>query len=101
MADGYSTNHSKIWQMGKESSEIQTELSAIHRTILGVETSTGTSAVRHELGVKTQLLRANITGLNFRKSHFVDRRELLDTPYVLSFSWGPGKGTIHIKNGAE
>ena len=87
--------------MGKEASEIQTELSAIHRTILGAETSTCTSAVRHELGVKTQLLRANIASLKFPKSHFVDPRESLDSPSVQDPSWGPKKGTMHIKNGTK
>ena len=38
------TNHSEIWQMGKEASNIQTELNAIRRTALGVETSTCMSA---------------------------------------------------------
>ena len=66
MTDSNSTNHSEIWQMGKEASEIQTELNAIHRTIIGVETRTCMSAVRHELGVNTQLLRANIASLKFR-----------------------------------
>ena len=70
ITNGNSTNHSEIWQMGKEASEIQTELNALNRTILDVETSTRMSAVRHELGVKAQLLRANIASLNFPKSHF-------------------------------
>ena len=70
MTNSNYTNHSGIWQMGKEASEIQAELYTAHRTVLGVETSTRMSAVRHERRVKTQLLRANITRPKFRKSQF-------------------------------
>ena len=101
MTDSNFTNHSEIWQMDKEASEIQMELNAIHRTILGVKTSTCMSAVRHELGVKTQLLRANIASLKLRKSHFFDPRESFDTPYVQGPCWGPEKGAMHMKNGAK
>ena len=55
MTDSNFTNHSQIWQMGNEASEIQTELNAIYRTILGV---------------KTQLLRDNIASLKIRNSYF-------------------------------
>ena len=33
MADSISTDHSGIWQMGKEAIEIQTELTMIHCTL--------------------------------------------------------------------
>ena len=54
MTDNDSTNHSGIWQTGKEANEIQTELNTIHRMLLGVGASTCMSAVRHELDVNTR-----------------------------------------------
>ena len=70
MKDSSPTHHSGNWQIGKETGKIQTELNTIHRTILGVEAGTCVSGVRHELGVKTQLLRANIATHKFPKIAF-------------------------------
>ena len=55
---------------GQRSQRDSNGTNAIHRTILGVENSTCMSDVRHELGMKTQLLRANIASPKFQRSHF-------------------------------
>ena len=52
--------------MGREIGCIESELNEIYRRILGVEYGTCMSAVRHELGVSTQLIRANAASLRFR-----------------------------------
>ena len=68
MCDAVSIQNAEIWQMGQEASEIQTEMNAIHRTILGAESRTCTSAVRHELGCASQLVRSKEAALRFRNN---------------------------------
>ena len=100
MTDSNSTNHSEIWRMGKEASEIQTEMNAIHRTILGVETSTCMSVVRHELGVKLNcfvlILQVSSFEITFCRPLRVARHTVCVGPFL-----GSEKRTMHIKNGVK
>ena len=60
------TQSSEVWQMDNVISPIQAELNEIYRGILGVEKGTCISAVRHELGVASQRVRADAAALKFR-----------------------------------
>jgi hypothetical protein len=68
MCDALSVQDSEVWQMNKTVPDIQTELNAIHRKIIGAEVHTCSSAVRHELGCASQRARADAAALRFRNN---------------------------------
>ena len=92
----------RFGRWAKKNSEIhQREQNAIHRTILGVETSTRMSAVRHEPGVKNQPLRANIASLKLQNYILSTPESRLIHRVYKTLLWDPKKETMHIENGAK
>ena len=67
MCDEISILNSEIWQLASVESTIETQLNVIYRRCLGAEAKTAMSAVRYELGVVSQRLRADAQALKFSK----------------------------------
>jgi len=68
MCDEISISNSEIWQLQGGEPSIDVLLNIIYRKCLGVESSTCTSAVRHELGVSSQRLQTDAQALKFRNN---------------------------------
>ena len=68
MCDAISVRDAEIWQLKTTATTLQTEMNEVHRRVLGAEANTCATAVRHELGLAPQRLRADEAALRFRNN---------------------------------
>lgn len=68
MCDALAVQDSEVWQMKETVVDLQTEMNAVHRTMIGAEAHTSTTAVRHEVGCASQRVRADAAALRFRNN---------------------------------
>ena len=90
---------SEVWQLGLPQQAIEAQLSEIYGRFLGSKKSSCINAVRHELGVTSQKLRADAAALKFR--NYVLRMpssRLIRRIYAGLAAEAPGPDLKHMNN---
>jgi hypothetical protein len=93
--------NSEVWQMGKESTTIQSRINTIYRKMLGVPQSTNTVALYNEMGLINQTFRAQVSSLKFRNHilNIPDNRLVKQLYMALRSETGGINGNIRTLNG--